>query len=229
MKKKKHIKIILSISIVMLILCIVLIVVNFKLNNEQTIEQYYIDCQYYIGQEKNNECEFILDNKVGQVINTYSDYIEMFANHRKVIKLLQDAVNKNFFNTKSLIILEDSTFSASGIEGHISKVNFKNNIVNVTIKRDYKEYGVVTGQERIYFIPIDSKNITEVNREYNFPFDIWDVINPMLMISPYVILVIAIIEFIKKRKKIKTTSMDDIKKNIELKKATKKMIGWIVI
>lgn len=49
MKKKKHIKIILSISIVMLILCIGLIVVNFKLNNEQTIEQYYIDCQYYIG------------------------------------------------------------------------------------------------------------------------------------------------------------------------------------
>lgn len=154
-----------------------------------------------LDKKKNNECEFILDNKVGQVINTYSDYIEMFANHRKVIKLLQDAVNKNFFNTKSLIILEDSTFSASGIEGHISKVNFKNNIVNVTIKRDYKEYGVVTGQERIYFIPIDSKNITEVNREYNFPFDIWDVINPMLMISPYVILVIAIIEFIKKERK----------------------------
>lgn len=48
------------------------------------------------------------------------------------------------------------------------------------------------------------------------------------MMSPFIILGIAIIKFVKARKKIKTTLVDDTEKKAESKKTIKKLIGWIV-
>ena len=216
MGTKKPIKIKLNKLIILIgmILFLGLIIVAVVSNREQDIEQYYINGKHYIEQ--------------GQVINSYSDYIKTYANNSQVITLLQNIVNENFFNSNSLIVLEDSTNSVGGIDGHISKINIKNNIANITIKRDNKSYGCVAGEIRTYFIPIDNKNITDVNIEYKFPFEVWDVINPVLIMSPFIILGIAIIKFVKTRKKIKTTLMDDTEKKTESKKAIKKLISWIV-
>lgn len=216
METKEPIKIKLNKLIILIgmILFLGLIIVAVVSNREQDIEQYYINGKHYIEQ--------------GQVINSYSDYIKAYANNSEVITLLQNIVNENFFNSKSLIVLEDSTNSVGGIDGHVSKINIKNNIANITIKRDNKSYGFVAGEIRTYFIPIDNKNITDVNIEYKFPFEVWDVINPVLIMSPFIILGIAIIKFVKTRKKIKTTLMDDTEKKTESKKAIKKLIGWIV-
>lgn len=216
METKEPIKIKLNNLIILIgmIIFIVVIIVTVVSSKEQDIEQYYINGNHYIEQEL--------------IINNYSDYIKAYANNSEVITLLQNIVNENFFNSKSLIVLEDSTNSVGGIDGHVSKINIKNNIANITIKRDNKSYGFVAGEIRTYFIPIDNKNITDVNIEYKFPFEVWDVINPVLIMSPFIILGIAIIKFVKTRKKIKTTLMDDTEKKTESKKAIKKLIGWIV-
>lgn len=212
MKTKEPIKIKQNVLLIIIgtILCLGLII--FVSSSDQDVEQYYIDYMY----------------KSGQVINNYSDYMKTFADNSEVVTLLQNIVNENFFDSKSLIVLGDSTNSANGIGGHISKVNIKNNIANITIKRDCKEHGHVLGGARTYFIPINNKNITEVNIEYKFPFDVWDGINLALLISPVIMLGIVIIKFVKTKKKIKMTIKDDTEKKIESKKALKKLIGGII-
>ena len=251
METKEPIKIKLSMILIIIgaiILIGILLFVRLS-NSEQEIEQYYINGKHYIQQEKDRRLGISTSYKLGQVINNYTDYINMFTNNSEVLSLLQNVVNQNFFNTKSLIVLEDSTSSVNGIDGHISKININDNIANITIKRDEKEYGVVAGDIRTYFIPIrvynegesvvagdirtyfipiDNKQITEVNREYKFPFDIWDIINPLLMISPFIMLGIAIIKYIKTKNKLKNTIIDEDEKKSESKKALKKLIKWIV-
>lgn len=230
METKEPIKIKLSMILIIIgaiILIGILLFVRLS-NSEQEIEQYYINGKHYIQQEKDRKLGNSISYKSGQVINSYTDYINMFTNNSEVLSLLQNVVNQNFFNTKSLIILEDSTNSTNGIDGHISKINIKDNIANITIKRDEKEYGFVARDIRTYFIPIDNKQITEVNREYKFPFEIWDIINPLLMISPFIMLGIAIIRYIKTKKKLKNTTTDEDEKKKESKKALKKLIKWIV-
>ena len=230
METKEPIKIKLSMILIIIgaiILIGILLFVRLS-NSEQEIEQYYINGKHYIQQEKDRRLGISISYKSGQVINSYTDYINMFTNNSEVLSLLQNVVNQNFFNTKSLIILEDSTGSVNGIDGQISKINIKDNIANITIKRDEKEYGVLAGDIRTYFIPIDNKQITEVNREYKFPFEIWDIINPLLMISPFIMLGIAIIRYIKTKKKLKNTTTDEDEKKKESKKALKKLIKWIV-
>ena len=234
METKEPIKIKLSMILIIIgaiILIGILLFVRLS-NSEQEIEQYYINGKHYIQQEKDRKLGISTIYKSGQVINSYTDYINMFTNNSEVLSLLQNVVNQNFFNTKSLIILEDSTNSVNGIDGHISKINIKDNIANITIKRDRdeKEYGFVRRDiiRRTYFIPIDNKQITEVNREYKFPFEIWDIINPLLMISPFIMLGIAIIRYIKTKKKLKNTTTDEDEKKKESKKALKKLIKWIV-
>lgn len=231
METKEPIKIKLSMILIIIgaiILIGILLFVRLS-NSEQEIEQYYINGKHYIQQEKDRKLGISTSYKSGQVINSYTDYINMFTNNSEVLSLLQNVVNQNFFNTKSLIILEDSTNSANEIDGHISKINIKDNIANITIKRDEKEYGFVARDiRRTYFIPIDNKQITEVNREYKFPFEIWDIINPLLMISPFIMLGIAIIRYIKTKKKLKNTTTDEDEKKSESKKALKKLIKWIV-
>ena len=230
METKEPIKIKLSMILILIgaiILIGILLFVRLS-NSEQEIEQYYINGKHYIQQEKDRRLGISINYKSGQVINNYTDYINMFTNNSEVLSLLQNVVNQNFFNTKSLIILEDSTNSVNGIDGHISKINIKDNIANITIKRDEKEYGVVAGDIRTYFIPIDNKQITEVNREYKFPFEIWDIINPLLMISPFIMLGIAIIRYIKTKKKLKNTTTDEDEKKKESKRALGKLIAWIV-
>lgn len=234
METKEPIKIKLNMILIIIgaiILIGILLFVRLS-NSEQEIEQYYINGKHYIQQEKDRKLGISTIYKSGQVINSYTDYINMFTNNSEVLSLLQNVVNQNFFNTKSLIILEDSTNSVNGIDGHISKINIKDNIANITIKRDRdeKEYGFVRRDiiRRTYFIPIDNKQITEVNREYKFPFEIWDIINPLLMISPFIMLGIAIIRYIKTKKKLKNTTTDEDEKKKESKKALKKLIKWIV-
>lgn len=231
METKEPIKIKLNqlLIILLAILCIVLILAIVLSNKVQNIEQYYIDGKHYIEQEKDPTYGFVLDYKSGQVINTYADYINTLGNDNDVMNLLQNTVNQNFFNNKSLIILEDSTFSVNGLNGHISKISIRDNIANITIKRYEKEHGVVAGNIRTYFIPIDNKNITEVNIDYKFPFDIMNIINPLLMASPFIILGVAIIVFIRRKKKIKATITDSSQKKKASKKAIIKLVVWIVI
>lgn len=231
METKEPIKIKLNqlLIILLAILCIVLILAIVLSNKVQNIEQYYIDGKHYIEQEKDPTYGFVLDYKSGQVINTYADYINTLGNDNDVMNLLQNTVNQNFFNNKSLIILEDSTFSVNGLNGHISKISIRDNIANITIKRYEKEHGVIAGNIRTYFIPIDNKNITEVNIDYKFPFDIMNIINPLLMASPFIILGVAIIVFIRRKKKIKATITDSSQKKKASKKAIIKLVVWIVI
>lgn len=231
METKEPIKIKLNQLLIILIaiLCIVLILAMVLSNKGQNIEQYYIDGKHYIEQEKDPTYGFVLDYKSGQVINTYADYINTLGNDNDVMNLLQNTVNQNFFNNKSLIILEDSTISVNGLNGHISKISIRDNIANITIKRYEKEHGVVAGNIRTYFIPIDNKNITEVNIDYKFPFDIMNIINPLLMASPFIILGVAIIVFIRRKKKIKATITDSSQKKKASKKAIIKLVVWIVI
>lgn len=228
MKTKKTIKIKLSMILILIgtILLIGLLLFVRISNSEQEIEQYYINEKHYIQQEKNNRLG--ISYKSVLVINNYTDYINMFTNNDEVFNLLENVVNQNFFNTKSLIVLEDSTNSVRGIAGHISKINIKDSIANITIKRDKKEFGVIAEDIRTYFIPIDNKQITEVNVKYKFPFDIWDIINPLLIISPFIILGIAIIRYIKTKNKLKNTTIDECEKKSESREALKKLIKWIV-
>ena len=229
METKEPIKIKLSILLVLIgvMLFIGIFIVLLLNNNKQKIEQYHINWKY-IQQEKDEKLGICINYKSAQIINNYTDYINMFSNYDEVLSLLKDVVNQNFFDTKSLIILEDSTNSVNGIEGHISEINIKDNIANITIKRDKKEYGFVAGDIRTYFIPIDNKQITEVNREYEFPFEIMNIINPLLMISPFIVLGVAIIRYIKTKKKLKNTTIDEEEKKKASKKALGKLIAWIV-
>lgn len=233
------------------ILCLVLITVAFVLNNEQDIEQYYIEGSHMgkrldVGLEDEN----ILYYEEYKVIKNYSDYIKIFADDSEVITLLQNTVNENFFNSKLLIVLNDTTPSAGGISGHISKVNIKNNIASITIKRDSSEYGDVVPYYRTYFVPVENKNITGASIEKEIPYDFdsireyievkswdfryscallwimgWFVIVLFMLIVPG----IAIIKFVRTRKKIKKALMDDERKKAELKKAIIIMIAYIVI
>jgi len=210
------------------IVCLVLIIVVAILNREQDIEQYYINGKSY------DKIDLKDSFNPRKVINNYSDYMAMFADKSEITTLLQNVVDKNFFDTKSLIVLDDNMFSG-GTEGHISKVNIENNIANITIKRDYHStyfnelnFGKNEPKERSYFIPINNKNITEVNIEYEFSFNIWYGIDCVLKISPLIILVITIIKFVKTRRKIKRTITDVIDEEFESKKAIKKLIVGIV-
>lgn len=226
MKTKGFIKIkfrILLIIIAIILCSIITIIIS---GSEQNIEQYYIEGSHYIKHEEDIELSY---RPGGRVISNYAEYIDVFYKDSEVIALLQNVVNENFFKGKSLIVLEDSTDSAGGIDGHISKINIKNNIANITIKRDYKEYGCVAIETRTYFIPIDNKNITEVIGVYKFPFDILDVINPVLMLSPFIILGVALLKFVKIKKDIKKMPNNEIEKKMQLKKAVKRLIKWIAI
>ena len=232
MESKEPIKIKLS-EILVLIGAILLILIGILLfviisNSEQEIEQYCINGKHYIQQEKNMRLGISFSHESSKVINNYIDYINMFSKHSEVLSLLQNVVNKNFFNTKSLIVLEDSTNSVRGIGGHISKININYNIANITIKRDKKEHSFIAEDIRTYFIPISNKQITEVNREYKFAFEIMDMLNQLLMISPFIILGIAIIRYIKTKNKLKNTITNENEKKKESKKALKKLIAWIV-
>lgn len=223
MNGKKTIKNILVIILLTLLWVLpVLLVVktsdDFTLsNNEQEIEQYYTNN----GNDIVKELDFLSNFEFNPIIYSYTEYIYMFGNNEEILNLLQNVVDKNFFDTKSLIILTDSTTSAANPEelnGHVSELQIVNNIANITIKREKKERGCFSTQTRLYFIPINNKNVTEVNAKVEFPLDILDILY-ISRVIPFIIFGISLQYFIKKRNRIKTFEYDEEQKKIKFKKS----------
>ncbi|MBQ9012629.1 MAG: hypothetical protein IJ094_03555, partial [Bacilli bacterium] len=137
--------------------------------------------------------------------------------------------DENFLNTKSLIIIKYSRKSVNGTEEHISNLTIKDNVAKITIKKNTLSREYITKDCRTYFIPIETKKITNVTVKYRFPINILDIINPILMISPFVLLGIGITQFILKKSKINRLELNEEEKKKATKKAKNNLISWIIV
>ena len=137
MKNKEPIKIKFNVLLIIIaiLLCLLGIIIFIIVSNrEQNVEGCYIDNMRYnqlVGMPNTKQNS----SSVGCVIDNYSDYINIFSNYNDVLQILQNFVNEDFFNNSSLVLLNDSTNSVDGLDGHICKISIKKDTANFTIKR----------------------------------------------------------------------------------------------
>lgn len=227
MKTKDYIKIIILLGIIGIAIVVIgMVLVSTKPNNEKEIEQYYISGDYKTQKESLGISSSPFSY---EILSNYTDYITIFSNNDKVLNLLNNVVDENFFNTKSLIIIKDSRKSVNGTEEHISNITIKDNVAKITIKKNTLSRQYITKDCRTYFIPIETKKITNVTVKYRFPINILDIINPILMVSPFILLGIGITQFILKKIKIKKLELNEEEKKKATKKAKNNLIIWIIV
>lgn len=227
MKKDNFIDYVLVILFFVMMLLLAIYAIKSK-DSSDKIEQYYLEADYF--ENKSTFLIFGSEYGRGEIVHTYSDYIEKYGSKLEIIDLLKGVVDEKFFDTKSLVILEEDTSNVS-LEGYINRIKIVENEIEITIKRKYKEYGSqVATEDRTYFIPIENKEVTNVKRNYVFTISILsDLIIPLIICFPLIMFIASIITFIKEKKYMKEecSNKDNLEEN--MKSLKRKFIKRIII
>jgi hypothetical protein len=235
-EQKEPIKINLKTLIICIMLAILILIVVIALINKQKVEQYSLEKSIAIFDDVDDTEDYYKDYY--KIINSYEEYIEIFENDIETLNLLKDVVDKDFFDTKSLIIVGDDSPTTHFEKDYISKIDIKNYTADITIKTNLGDSHTIMAENygyvrKTFFLPIDDKNITDINIEYknsSIQSKTSDALILIFMsILPYIALIIAIVKFIKAKKKITNEIADEYEQHNAIRKALTKSIALVIV
>lgn len=157
-----------------------LVLLSTKNSNKSSndVEQKCIESEVF-HEEDDTLFQLINDNDLAKVINSYQEFMDIFSDNDKVLNLLNDVVDRKFFQSKSLAVLQTRINLKGDMEDYISKIKINNNVLDITIgfknkmRSDYvyDKNGNIADfyTDRTYFIQIDSKQITKITKSVDHP------------------------------------------------------------